>query len=288
MGTLNTAILLNPWGSDPNAANSAHPTIRIFGDGGNATYQVTVDRVDIGQFHTSDIVGDVDVYMTSPLTDANHVFGFDELSPHLHGPAGFPTPASYAFKVDTLPPAPPVITSVTASGPDTSGKYTLTMRGTADVSTRSIRCFNGAAGIGGATVTAGQWQAVNYPPLSPGTYNITAAAYDTAGNASARSVAWPITLGTVVPPQPTVPGVPPATGVSIVSARDITLSWTAPADGGSPITGYVIRRDGVVIVNAGPTVRSYVDTVVGVALHTYTVSAVNAVGEGPQSPAVTV
>ncbi|WP_156399746.1 fibronectin type III domain-containing protein [Phycicoccus sp. Soil748] len=70
------------------------------------------------------------------------------------------------------------------------------------------------------------------------------------------------------------------------------LTWTIPADGGSPITKYVVLRDSVRLVTlsatpTGPT--TYTDTTLTPgSTGVYQVKAVNAVGSGPLSSKVTL
>ncbi len=88
---------------------------------------------------------------------------------------------------------------------------------------------------------------------------------------------------------PTVPGAP--TGVSAtagpVRSSYATVSWTAPADGGSPITSYLITAyqgpTAIGTTSIGPVTSG---SVVGLATgipYTFEVSATNAVGTGPES-----
>lgn len=85
----------------------------------------------------------------------------------------------------------------------------------------------------------------------------------------------------------TVPGAP---SLSAASARPkgVSLSWTTPADGGSPISGYRIYRGttsgGQTLLTSVGTVATYKDTKTrkGTTYY-YVVRAVNAVGEGPPS-----
>ena len=86
---------------------------------------------------------------------------------------------------------------------------------------------------------------------------------------------------TVVPPPPTAPEAPvlSGTGVTIVS-----LSWTVPADGGSPITGYNVYRGdcgGCETIIASLVVGTTFDDLTVELLHpyAYVVTAVNAEGE---------
>jgi len=70
----------------------------------------------------------------------------------------------------------------------------------------------------------------------------------------------------------------------------INLSWTAPADNGSPITGYKIERRvcgggwSDLVADTGNTATTYSDTTVtGLTCYGYKVSAINALGTGPAS-----
>jgi Fibronectin type III domain len=92
-----------------------------------------------------------------------------------------------------------------------------------------------------------------------------------------------------------VPPKAPAAPVLVGAAGNglVRLSWGAPADGGSPLTGYRLYRgtssgDESLVVALG-VVTSYVDTgVVNGTGFYYQLSAVNAVGEGPRSAEIAV
>ncbi len=81
------------------------------------------------------------------------------------------------------------------------------------------------------------------------------------------------------------------TGLSATPGDGVVdLSWTAPADGDSPVTTYHVYRDGLEVgTTNGAT--TFQDTTANGAVpssvpYSYTVSAENAVDEGPQSTAV--
>jgi hypothetical protein len=89
------------------------------------------------------------------------------------------------------------------------------------------------------------------------------------------------------------PGTPAAPSLSAVVAAGpaVQLTWTVPPDGGSPITKYVVVRDGLRLTSlsatsAGPT--AYVDGAPPSGTHVYQVRAANAYGNGQLSSKVTV
>src|SRR4051794_27377557 len=119
--------------------------------------------------------------------------------------------------------------------------------------------------------------------LANGTaYTFTVAALNGVGNGPDSS-----SSAAVTPTAATVPGAP--TGIT-ASPQDasVNLSWTAPADGGSSITGYFVTP----FINGSPqspiptgsTATGY--TVTGLTngtAYTFTVRAANGVGQGPAS-----
>ncbi|TNC05568.1 fibronectin type III domain-containing protein [Paracoccus marcusii] len=63
------------------------------------------------------------------------------------------------------------------------------------------------------------------------------------------------------------------------------ISWTAPANGGSPILSYTIRRNGVTAGTVAGNILSFTIENIPDGTHTVTVSATNQRGEGQQSTA---
>ena len=78
---------------------------------------------------------------------------------------------------------------------------------------------------------------------------------------------------------------------AVISSSQINLSWTAPSDGGSPITGYKIERESPVgngwntlVANTGSTSTTYSNTgLTSSTQYNYLVSAINAVDTGSAS-----
>jgi hypothetical protein len=79
---------------------------------------------------------------------------------------------------------------------------------------------------------------------------------------------------------PTVPEAP-VLSASTDGIAQITLTWTTPADGGSPITGYDVYRDagsGFSLYSPAWSISPFVDDLLPPGTYTYYVVAVNALG----------
>jgi len=279
-GTLNTAMLDNgtcghnlQLGSDPTASSSATPWFLLYGDGAAASYAMFIDGVSIGTFKTSDAYGDVCIGDTMVLAQGAHVLTGNELAPH-----STYTVTPFSFSVDTIPPAVPVITSITVSA-----TYNLQVSGTSDPSV-SIRVYSGPSGLGGArATTSGTWYVATVP-VAAGTYSITAVAIDEAGNVSARSTAVSVTVGSSA----TVPSAPTLTSATAGNGQ-VALAWSAPAsNGGSAISGYRVYRGtssgAETLLTTLGVVTSYTNTgLSNGSTYYYRVSALNSVGEGALS-----
>ncbi|MEM9097661.1 MAG: fibronectin type III domain-containing protein [Pseudomonadota bacterium] len=111
-------------------------------------------------------------------------------------------------------------------------------------------------------------------------YRVSAVNSEGTGAASAVASATPASSATV-------PG--QVTGLSATPGdAEVSLSWTAPADGGSPLTDYIIEVNTgsgySTIADGTGTATSFVHTgLVNGLTHTYRVSAVNAIGSGAVS-----
>ena len=112
------------------------------------------------------------------------------------------------------------------------------------------------------------------------TFTVTATNAVGTGPASAPSNA-------VTPSAPTPPGAP--TGVTATAgSAAATVQWTAPSDGGSPITGYTVTPYVGGIAQpatqvAAPATTATVGGLTNGTTYTFTVTATNALGTGPES-----
>jgi hypothetical protein len=90
-----------------------------------------------------------------------------------------------------------------------------------------------------------------------------------------------VSTSTITSPS-TIPGAPTGLSATALSSSEINLSWTAPS---GTITGYMIHRDGVMIVDdTASTDTTYSDTgLESGTTYTYVVIAINSVGTGLES-----
>lgn len=112
-------------------------------------------------------------------------------------------------------------------------------------------------------------------------YGYTVRAVNAAGPGAASTTASATPLG--------LPGAPTGLAATATSG-EVALSWTAPAvDGGTPVTGYRLYRDGAALpATLGATDTGFVDDdVVNGQQYRYQVAARNIVGEGARSAEVT-
>jgi hypothetical protein len=177
------------------------------------------------------------------------------------------------------------------------GGGTGTIAGTVtDSSTHAAISGATVSASGGSSTTTNSSGQYSISGLAAGTYSVTASA---AGHTSSTTNGVSVTAGAtttvnfaLVPSGGGggVPGLPAAPSVSVGPGKGLSVTWTAPSDGGSPITGYTLKRySGAscatlsTTFNLG-TVLKYKDTstTVGVS-YCYAVAATNVNGTGLES-----
>ena len=92
-----------------------------------------------------------------------------------------------------------------------------------------------------------------------------------------------------IPIQTHIPSYPLGLGLTTISNTSLKLTWITPSDnGGSPITGYAIQRNGTtIVINTSSNKTSYTDTnLLPIHRQTYQVAAWNSVGLGTFSSSV--
>jgi hypothetical protein len=115
------------------------------------------------------------------------------------------------------------------------------------------------------------------------TFAVQAANGTGSGASSAQSSPITIPSGATVPAAPTEVTASPRNGA-------VAVSWTAPNDGGSPITGYkVIGFEGATELGSlsvsGSATSATIESLTNGTNYTFKVTATNAIGTGPASAA---
>ena len=167
--------------------------------------------------------------------------------------AGNLSQASQAISVtvDTVPTAPPVITSMT---PDTGRSATdwvtnntqkPTLSGTT-IGNGIVQVFRNGILLGQTTAQGnGQWSFIDPSSYKDGAYAYTATVTDYVGNVSAPSAPQTMVVDTTAPAAPAINGFSPDSGVvgdGITNAKNPTLSGTA--EPGSTVSIYQSGKSG--------------------------------------------
>jgi titin len=193
---------------------------------------------------------------------------------------GSQSTASASVTLPTTPGAPTIGTatagagsaSVTWTAPSSNGGSAITgyvVTPYIGTTAQTAQTFNSTATT--ETVTG----------LAAGTaYTFKVAAINAVGTGTQSAASGSVTT-------PTVPAAPAKPTTTYVSSGSLKVTWAAPANGGSTITGYLITPSSGSPVTVG-NVTNY--TFTGLTHnrgYTFTVSAINAVGTGPASPSST-
>jgi len=136
--------------------------------------------------------------------------------------------ADFAFEVDASAPAVPVVSGVTddtaTAGDGITSDNSLIIDGTGPAG-ETVEIFLDGSSIGTASVAGGGAWSYDYTasPLTDGSYTITAESFDAAGNRSAASAGFALTVDTTAPVvTATVPS-NNATDVPTNASRSITF-----------------------------------------------------------------
>jgi hypothetical protein len=185
----------------------------------------------------------------------------------------------------TVPAAPTGVTA-TAGNQSAIVSWTAPSNGGSAITSYTVTPYIGTTAQK-ATVVSGTPPAstTNVTGLTNGTaYTFTVSATNGVGTGSAS-----VASGAVTPVAPTVPSAP--AGVTATAGNaSATVSWIAPADGGSPITIYTVTpylagvaQTPTQVAGSPPATTATVSGLANGSSYTFTVSASNVVGAGPAS-----
>ena len=199
-------------------------------------------------------------------------------------------PASSASNSVTpsVPTAPGTPTGVTATGGSASAtvSWTAPPNGGSGITSYTITPYVGTTAQTPTSITGS-------PPLTTATvtgltngtaYTFTVSATNAVGTSAESAPSSPVTpSGTSAPLAPT--------GVSATAADAAAMvSWTAPSDGGSPITSYTVTpyvgataQTPTTVSGSPPATSTTVAGLTNGTTYTFTVTATNAVGASPES-----
>ena len=198
--------------------------------------------------------------------------------------------ATVVFKAGSqAPPAPPDAPSgVTATAGDKSAivSWTAPANGGSPITSYTITPYAGTTAQTPTVITGTPpATSANITGLTNGTaYTFTVSAANGVGTGPASAASSQIT-----PTAPTTPAAP-ANVTATAGNQSATVSWAAPANGGSPITGYTITpylagvaQTPTQVAGSPPATTATVTGLANGSSYTFTVAATNAVGAGPAS-----
>ena len=187
------------------------------------------------------------------------------------------------------PPAPP---SVPAGLRATAGNGQVSLSwspssGSAPISYSVYR--GSASGSESPTPVVSGLTGTSY--VDTGLANGTTYYYEVRASNSSGSSGFSAEASATPTAPPTVPGAPANLTAASARGKGITLTWSAPSNGGSPITSYTLYRGnsagselayGSVACSSSTCTFTDTNTKKG-TLYVYQVAAVNSVGTGPRS-----
>ena len=203
----------------------------------------------------------------NPSTTYNYtVAGFDAVG-NTSAQSTPPLAATTASSTDITPPSVPSNISLVST---TSSSVKISWTASTDnVGVAGYKIYRNGSLTGNTTATS-----YTDTGLTPSTaYSYTVAAYDAAGNTSAKS-SPPLTATTASAADTTPPSVPKNVALVSTTSSSISLTWTASTDNVG-VAGYKIFRNGTLVASVRQ--NSYTDT--GLAASTtysYAVAAFDA------------
>jgi hypothetical protein len=183
-------------------------------------------------------------------------------------------------------PAAPAGVTATAGNGQANVSWTAPDNGNSPITSYSITPSTGTTTLP-PTVVTGSPPATNatVSGLTNGvTYTFTVTASNAVGTGPASAAS-----NAVTPTAPTAPAAP--SGVTATAGNTVaTVTWTAPATGGSPITSYTVTpylagqaQTTKTVTGSPPVTSTAITGLTNGSSYTFTVTATNAIGTGPAS-----
>ena len=194
------------------------------------------------------------------------------------------------FATATGPTAPAAPTTVTATAGDKQAtvSWTAPSNGGSAITRYTVTPYVGTTAQPATTVTGSPpATTTTITGLTNGTtYTFKVSATNALGTGPAS-----VASSSVTPSGPTVPAAP-TTVTATAGDKQATVSWTAPADGGSAITAYTVTpyvgttaQPPTTVSGSPPATSTTVTGLTNGTAYTFKVSATNALGTGPDSAA---
>jgi hypothetical protein len=201
-----------------------------------------------------------------------------------------PASAASAAVTPAAPTAPAAPTGVSATAGNAQAvvSWTAPSNGGSAITSYTVTPFVGSTAQTPTTVSGSPpATTATVTGLTNGTaYTFTVSATNSVGTGPASAASSAVT-----PTGATLPAAP--TGVSATAGNgQAVVSWTAPSDGGSPITSYTVTpfigstaQTPTTVSGSPPATTATVTGLTNGTAYTFTVSATNSVGTGPASAA---
>ncbi|MCF7646331.1 Ig-like domain repeat protein [Bacillus subtilis] len=272
--------------------NDNRPRLSGAGAEANSKVHIYQDGVLVTTI-TADAGGQWNWKSATALADGNYKF-----TATVEDAAGNVSLESEAFTitVDTVAPNAPQIDSVSDDQEPITGEIakngftndtTPTLKGSGAEANGTVRIYDGATLLGEVTADAsGNWEYTPVNALGNGLHTFTVTAVDAAGNASAKSAEFKITVDTLAPNTPAITQVLDDVGtVQGAVASGKTTDDTKPTlSGNGAEAGSIVKiyDNGTLIgqtnANANGTWSFTPDTELPEGSHSFTVTATDAAG----------
>ncbi|AUM11350.1 Ig-like domain-containing protein [Ketobacter alkanivorans] len=190
----------------------------------NSTVELMVGGISVGTVAANGSGAWSFDYTGTVLSDGSYLFSATATDTAANNSA---TSSGFAVTIDSSAPAAPAVTAITTDTGSSDGitsDNSLVFSGAAEANS-TVTVFVDAGSIGTTTASgAGAWS-YDYTgtSLSDGTYSITASTQDTAGNTSALSSTFSVTVDSSTPAAPAITGITTDSGANDGITNDNTL-----------------------------------------------------------------